>query len=347
MIRICNSLSNAGYKVSLIGRERKKSISLLNNSYHQKRLYCFFEKGKLFYVEYNLKLFIYLLFVKCDCICAIDLDTIVPVYLATAIRNKKRIYDAHELFCEMKEIVTRTKIYGFWKKIESVFVPKFTLGYTVNEPIAAEFKRMYGCNYTVVRNIAKQQKDTKTTTQKQKFILYQGAINEGRSFETIIPAMLQVNTQLILCGEGNFMDETKALVEKHQLGKKVIFKNLLTPESLRTITNNAYIGLTIFENKGLSNYYSLANRFFDYVNSYTPQVCVNYPVYAALNTKYKVALMIDDTDFKTISNAMNELLDDGVLWNEMHENCKLAAKEWNWENEEKILINFYSTQVFG
>src|ERR1700754_2716064 len=111
MIRICSSLTKAGYEVLLTGRKLKSSIALARQPFKQKRINCLFENGKLFYAEYNIRLLFYLLFKKMDCICAIDLDTILPCYFISKIKNKKRIYDAHELFCEMKEIVTRPGIY--------------------------------------------------------------------------------------------------------------------------------------------------------------------------------------------------------------------------------------------
>ena len=94
----------------------KASLPLSTQPFLQKRINCLFEKGKLFYAEYNIRLFFYLLFKKMDCIGAIDLDTILPGYSISKIKKVKRIYDAHELFCEMKEIATRPAIYKVWKK---------------------------------------------------------------------------------------------------------------------------------------------------------------------------------------------------------------------------------------
>src|SRR6266498_4961980 len=102
MIRICTSLSLAGYHVTLIGRKQKKSIRLQPERFYQKRLSCFFEKGKAFYVEYSLRLFLLLLFKRADLICAIDLDSIMPCYFVSKLKRSRRVYDAHELFCEMK-----------------------------------------------------------------------------------------------------------------------------------------------------------------------------------------------------------------------------------------------------
>ena len=48
MIRICTSLAKAGYKITLIGRKMKTSVPLIEQSFKQKRIRCFFEKGKLF-----------------------------------------------------------------------------------------------------------------------------------------------------------------------------------------------------------------------------------------------------------------------------------------------------------
>ena len=87
MQRICSTLSEAGFDVELIGRRRKNSLPLTQKSFVQKRLFCFFERSFLFYAEYNLRLFFYLLFRRTDLICAIDLDTILPAYYISKWRG--------------------------------------------------------------------------------------------------------------------------------------------------------------------------------------------------------------------------------------------------------------------
>lgn len=340
MIRICTSLANAGYNVTLVGRKLKASLPLTTQPFLQKRLFCFFEKGKLFYAEYNIRLFFFLLFKRMDCIGTIDLDTILPGYLISTIKKIKRVYDAHELFCEMKEIATRPAIYKAWKKIERYTVPKFTHGYTVNQPIADEFKKMYGVNYEVIRNIALL-REIKLTEKKEKFVLYQGAVNEGRSFETLIPAMKHVNCKLIICGDGNFMQQAQQLVKENNLQDKVIFKGKIKPDELRAITQQAYIGVTLFDDAGLSNYYSLANRFFDYLHAGIPQLCVNYPVYKEINDKYHIAALTDDTSEKNIVVVLNNLLANEVEYKMLQQNCLTARQALNWQQEEKKLIQFY------
>ncbi|MBS1975555.1 MAG: group 1 glycosyl transferase, partial [Bacteroidetes bacterium] len=114
---------------------------------------------------------------------------------------------------------------------------------------------------------------------------------------------------------------------------------------LKQYTKAAYIGVTLFENKGLSNYYSLANRFFDYINAMLPQLCVNYPAYKEINDEYKVAVLIDDLHADAIAKALNNLLEDDVLYHDLQNNCMKARKALNWQIEEQELIIFYN-QLF-
>jgi glycosyltransferase involved in cell wall biosynthesis len=344
MQRICTSLSQAGYDVVLVGIKNNRSISLENRPFLQRRLKCLFEKGKLHYAEYNLKLFAFLLFKRMDAICAIDLDTILPCLFISKIKKITRVYDAHELFCEMKEIVTRPAIYKVWKAIERYTVPKFPLGYTVNKPIADEFNKIYGVQYEVIRNMA-MLRDLLPITAAEKFILYQGAVNEGRCFETLIPAMKDVNCQLIICGDGNFMAQANNLVKEHKLEDKVIFRGKVPPDELRKITQQAYIGITLFDDHGLSNYYSLANRFFDYLHAGIPQLCVNYPVYNEMNKEVPIAVLIDETCSKNIAKELNNLLNNQVIYRLLQQNTIIVRQIYNWQQEEKKLVAFYKHHI--
>lgn len=345
MIRICSSLSKNGYEVLLVGRKFPGSIPLPQRPFRQYRLHCLFFKGFLSYAEFNIRLFFYLLFKKTDLLCAIDLDTIIPCYLVSKIKNTRRVYDAHELFCEMKEIVTRPVIHRCWKKIEKLFVPKFRNGYTVNGLIASEFHKMYGVGYETIRNLPVLAPVT-IPQKPERYILYQGAVNEGRCFETLIPAMKQVSVKLIICGDGNFMAQAGRLVRENQLENRIVFTGNLSPAALKTYTLNAFAGVNLIENTGLNNYYSLANRFFDYMHAGIPQICVNYPAYRSIIEEYPFAVLVNDTRAETLAAALNRLLDDESLYKTLQDHCLKAREMLNWNEEEKKLLSFYQ-QIFS
>ncbi len=340
MKRICTSLGMNGFSVSLIGRKLPNSLPLAKEIYTQYRLTCFFSTGKLFYIEYNIRLFLFLFFKKPDAICAIDLDTILPCYIISELKNIPRIYDAHELFTEMKEVVTRPVIKHFWMGIEKFSVPKFSFGYTVCESIAEVFHQRYAVKFKTIRNLPVKNSEVEVP-EREDFILYQGAVNESRGLEFLVPAMKMVDRKLIICGDGNFMSQLKILIHKNKLAEKIILKGMLKPNELKYYTNKAFIGISILENTGLNQYLSLQNKFFDYLNAGLPQVSMNFPEYRKINEQYEVAFLVDELDPKKIAEAINNLIDDKMKYNQLRNNCLLAREEFNWEKEEKKLIDFY------
>lgn len=344
MHRICTSLSKAGYEVTLVGFLRPTSVPIKKELYKQKRFRLFFLKGGLFYAEYNIRLLLYFLFKKMDAICAIDLDTILPCLTISKWKKIPRIYDAHELFTELKEVVSRPAIKRKWDKIEKHAVPQFEYGYTVAESIAEELNKKYRVNYKVIRNITLL-KETTVTDQPRDFILYQGAVNEARCLEYIIPAMKEVNSRLVICGDGNFMNQLKELIIQNNVQDKVELKGMVAPEELWKISLYAKIGLTIIENIGLNQYFSLPNKFFDYIHAGVPQIAMNYPEYERINKQFEVAVLLDSVEPKKIAGAINNLLDNAVLYSRLKDNCQKARQELNWQQEEKKLLEFYQSVI--
>jgi len=340
MERICGTLAEVGYEVLLVGRKLKTSLPLSGTKYSQQRIKCWFNKGRLFYSEFNIRLFFFLLFKKMDCICAIDLDTILPCYYISKLKGVKRIYDAHEYFSQLDEVVGRPKIYNFWHGIEKKMVPKFKTGYTVCDSLAEEFKKNYNANYKVVRNVPSLV-ESNEQVRSENVILYQGAVNKGRGLDKLALAFKNVNAKLWVCGNGNFMNEMRSVVQANGLSEKVIFFGMLPPEELKKKTAQAYIAVNPFERTGLNQYLSLSNKFFDYIHAGIPQVTMSYPEYKKINDQFKIAELIDDLVPETIANSINKILNDKELYLQLKQNCSAAKQELNWQNEKEKLVDFY------
>lgn len=341
MIRICSSLQNQGYDVLLIGKERPDSDPLFPQVFKTKRLKVKQTEGKLMYAIYWIKLFFYLLRTKTDAYCATDLDSIIPIYFASFFRRKKRVYDGHELFTEMKEVVTRPGVKKMWDWIEKTYLPKFEHGYTIGEAYAKYFKEKYNVNYQVVRNATILQEYKRIPTE-EKFILYQGAVNEGRCFEELIPAMQYVDYPLVICGRGNFYEEAQAMVKQLKLTDKVTFEGYIEPEQLKSYTQKAHVGITLFDGISLSNQLSMANRYFDYMHAGVPQICMKFPEYELVNAKYEIAYLIPDPPSPaSIAEGLNKLMSDDAYHQKLQANCQQAREVYNWQNETKTLIAFY------
>jgi len=338
MLRICQALTQAGFRISIIGFQKQQSLPVETKSYKEKRIPLFFKKGKLFYLEYNFKLFFYLMRNKFDVYCAIDLDTALPHYLASTWHKRPMVLDAHELYLGLPEIEHRPATKWLWSSLEKWIYPKIKKGYTVNKSIADWYNMEYGIDMEVVQNCP----DTSPLFgTKKTFILYQGALNEGRGLEELIEAMQWVNGHLKIAGSGEIDDQLKAIVKQYKLEGKVEFLGYLQPNALLKITQQAYIGVNLLKANSLNYYYSLANKFFDYMHAHIPQLSMNFPEYKRINEAHEIAVLLDDLKPKHISEQLNHLLKNKEVYSRLEKNCEAAKAVFNWENESKKLVNFY------
>ncbi|MEY4896694.1 MAG: hypothetical protein RL525_87, partial [Bacteroidota bacterium] len=144
MLRICTTLSAEGYEVALIGRQLTSSIPLQPQPYQQIRIkYLLFTTGKLFYLEYNLRLLFFLLFQSFDAICSIDLDTSIPGILISKIKGKPHLFDAHELFTHTPEVARRKFIQKIWESVQKFTFKHTNAAFTVGPAIAQYFEEKY------------------------------------------------------------------------------------------------------------------------------------------------------------------------------------------------------------
>ena len=348
MQRICATLAGNGYSVELVGRVLPHSIALEERPFRQRRLKCRFNKGFLFYLEFNLRLFGLLLRARYDAVCSVDLDTLPAGCMATLVRRKKRVFDAHEYFTEVPEVTHRPLVKWVWQTAARICLPFYRHAYTVGPALAAIFKEKYGMKFWVVRNMPLAAPDNgqvpEPRQQEPKILLYQGALNEARGIEQCLAALQQLESvELWLAGEGDLSARLRKLAADLDVQDKVRFLGYIKPADLPALTARAWLGLNVLENKGLSYYYSLANKFFDYVQAGVPVLTMDFPEYRALNGEYEVALLIERLTPAAIVNAVRYLQDNPEVYAQLKENTGLAAREWNWEKEEAAVLEIWAS----
>ncbi len=130
-----------GYKVTLIGRKLADSLSISIEDVKVVRFKLIFTKGPLFYMFFNIWLFFYLIFHKCNILLSNDLDTLFANYLAFRINKSKLVYDSHEYFTGVPEIQNRKLVKLIWEKIEYLCIPRINTMYTVNDSIAEIYRK--------------------------------------------------------------------------------------------------------------------------------------------------------------------------------------------------------------
>jgi len=341
MQKICATLAKSGWEVTLVGRKLPASVPLTSSGYSQKRLSCFFLKGKLFYLEYNIRLFFYLLFSKREVIGAVDADTLLPCFLVSKIRSLKLVFDAHEYFSEVPELAERPMTKKVWQWVEQTFIPAVKNKYTVSESLAAEFETKFNTSFEVIRNMPFKSL-SEPEFSDEKFILYQGALNEGRALEQLIVAMHHIPIKLKIAGEGDLSNALREFVIKEGLSSKVVFLGFVSPLELTKLTARAYLGYNLLTNKGLSYYYSLSNKFFDYLQACIPSINPDFPEYKKIIEQYQVGI-ICHPDSETIVAEVNRILANEHFYHNLQTECIRTRHLFTWENEADKLIKLYET----
>jgi hypothetical protein len=363
MQRICGSLAAAGYQVQLVGWQRPASLPLGPAPYAQHRLRGFFQRGKLFYFEYNLRLLLYLLGQRASLWACADLDAALPTWLRARLGGQPFVYDAHELFTDTPEVVGRPAVQRAWRWVENVIVPRAQLRYTVGPALARLFEARHpGCSFAVVRNVPATATEAPPAPLAAATpalgpapgpeaawpatLLYQGALNAGRGLEALLSALPQVSARLIICGEGDLSASLRQQAAALGLlaSGQVEFRGFVLPAELRRLTAQATVGIMLLENVGLSYYYSLANKFFDYVQAGIPQLCIDFPEYRALCQQHPVAELVPDLAPAALVAALERLLPGGrpgAYHQQLAAACQLARREWCWPREEQVLLALY------
>lgn len=343
--KVCTTLSTMDFDVVLIGRKLSNSLAISRN-YKTVRMKLLFNKGFLFYAEYNIRLFCKLFFIKKDILLSNDLDTLLPNFLISKIFNKKLVYDSHELFTEVPELVGRPKTQFIWKKIEKFILPKLKNCYTVSDSIANYYKKIYRSKFEVIRNVPYGIKDYSKShfpfnTVGKKIILYQGSVNLGRGIDLMVDAMeFLKNTIFIIIGEGDVLQEIKQKVNELRLKEKVKFLGKIPLIQLHQLTPLADLGISLEEDRGLNYKFALPNKLFDYIQAGVPVLVSDLPEMRMIVEKYNIGLILYDRSPKNLAKLITEMFyKEKISW---QNSLDVANKELNWEKESVKLKTIFS-----
>jgi glycosyltransferase involved in cell wall biosynthesis len=367
--RTCRTLVKSGYEVLLVGRRLRHSKTLAPRPYRMHRLRLLFDKGPLFYAEYNTVLFFFLVFHRCDLLVSNDLDTLPANRLAWKIKSlcaKRRtadcklptvagtvrhLHDCHEYFRGMPELNGRKTVVRIWKWIEDRIFPKLQLVVAVNESVAGLYAQEYGVPVRVVRNMpfrrsvpVPAEKTIPGAGAGRRIILYQGAVNIDRGLEEAILAMEFVKTEavLVIAGIGDIFEQLSGLITERNLTERVILLGEVPFQELHQFTLQADLGLSIEKDVSINYHYCLPNKFLDYIQARVPVLVSPFPEMKQIVDRYQIGDFITSHDPALLAAQFDAMLNDGKRLGFYKKNLAVAAEELCWEREESVLVRMLS-----
>lgn len=301
-----------------------------------------FNKGFLFYAEYNFRLFFLLLFSKKDILLSNDVDTLLANYFVSKIQGVKLVFDSHELFSEVPELVDKPSVKKFWQRIENWIIPKLKHNYTVCKSIAKYYNYNYNSDFKIIKNLPLE-KEIKVSsfpfkTDYKKVVLYQGSVNIGRGIELMIETIKHLpNYIFVIAGSGDILEDLQKKVTDLQLENQVKFLGRLQPNELQKITPLADIGISLEEDLGLNYRFALPNKIFDYIQAEVPVLVSDLPEMKQIVLAYKAGEIVVNRNPKELAKQIEKMLEK-----DFSNPLKEAKLELIWEQQEKELINIFN-----
>ena len=339
--KVAYSLINAGFLVVLLGAVSKDSNQLPNRPYVCRRFNMIFKKGVLFYSEFNIRLLFYLLTQRCDIYLSNDLDTLLANFVASKFKSVKLIYDSHELFSELPELLNRPLVQAIWRYIEKYLLKRIKYSYTVSHSIAKYYRNKYGIQMSVIANLPKLKPSAHSLIKKNdKIIIYQGAVNKDRGIKLMIDVMQYIDARLYILGGGDLLDEMIHYTKKMNLVDKIVFFGKLPFEELFDITKKAHLGLSFEIDSCLAYRYALPNKIFDYIHAEIPILVSPLPEFKNILDSHNVGQVLKSRDVRIVSDQINEILSvDKQKW---LPNLLEAKQQYCWEKQEDKLLSFFN-----
>lgn len=337
IIKTCDCFNELGYDILLIGRKLKNSPPL-SRPYKIKRWKLFFNSGFLFYAELNIRLLLKLLVSKKTMLYANDLDTLLANYIGSILSRVPLVYDSHEYFTEVPELVNQPTVKRFWENIEATIFPKLKYAITVNEEIAEIYSKKYGVHVRVIKNVPKKIMNYKEedSSSRDKIIIYQGALNKGRGLELLIDSMTFLEGfKLFIAGDGYLVMDLKSKVTALKLSDRIQFLGRIDPKDLYNYSSKAAIGVSLEEDLGLNYRYSLPNKVFDYIQCRVPIIASNLPVTKSLVEQYHVGEILIDRNPNSLAHMIKHVYQNSSNYSQ---GLNHAARRYNWNSEKTKLI---------
>jgi glycosyltransferase involved in cell wall biosynthesis len=353
--KVSLTLQEAGYDVVLIGTRRRNSLPLASRSYPTRRIPLIFQKGLLFFAEFNLRLFFRLLFTKGDIFLGNDLDAIGAVWLAGTLRRKPVVYDTHEYYLGMPELDGRPRVKKVWQFIEAFVFPRLRYIYTICDSFRDLYYKDYGKTLGVVRNVPYRKaadidvplpKDLEEKLPKDKFfLLFQGAgINPERGVEELVLAMPLLDParfHLVIIGGGENWEKIVGMVKDKALTDRITLIPKIPFEQLRSVTRRAHLGLSLDKPNNINHIYGLPNKIFDYLHSGVPVLVSRLVELEKIVDTYDVGDFIDNHEPGHIAAKILAIsIDPGRLAQWKH-NTARVREELNWECESRVVVNIF------
>ncbi|TEU22667.1 MAG: glycosyltransferase [Anaerolineales bacterium] len=291
---------------------------------------------------------------RADVYHAHDLNTLLPALIAARINKAKIVYDSHELWIELYPRCAVAWQKRVWQTLERWCIKRVDRVIGINASIAAYMAQLYDvptptvvrncCEYVEVEKGENLLRETLHIENGTKIVLFIGGITANKGIEEGIKAMGHIdNCVFVIMGfDHGFREQFRQLARDVGVENRVKFAPPVPPDQVVRWAASADIGLVCIRGKGLSYYYSVAQKLWECLMAELPVVVNDLPEMRQLVEHYQVGLVIEqEMRPEAIAAAIRKLIGEERLYRRLQKNTQRLKRECNWENEAAKLLEVY------
>jgi glycosyltransferase involved in cell wall biosynthesis len=348
------SLQNAGYKVQVVALHEdplEEYEQVQNISVHRVKL-----KSRRWSKQKAVQLLKYIELVyqvvkqyqgsdilHCNDLNALPIGVFIKKFFN---RDAKVVYDAHEYETELNNLKGTQKKLATW--LERRLIKYVDSVITVSDAIANEYVKLYDIEKPVLvlntppyKEIKKKNifRETLGIKENQIIFLYQGGLSKGRGIEILLETFKTIdneNAVIVFMGYGPLESLIQATSKEY---KNIYFHEAVAPDILLDYTSSADFGFLFYENTCLNHYYCSPNKMFEYLMAEIPVIVSNLYEMKRLVELNKIGTVAKENTLNGLKKAIEEavILDK----NKLKENIQKLKMIYNWEEQEKVLLEVY------
>jgi len=273
---------------------------------------------------------------------------LIPAGLKLIKSGKKVIYDVHEdvprqiLSKHWIPVFVRKKISRIFEKYEDRAASKLSSIITATDVIRDRFivNNKHCCSVKNYPDLNEFPSPGPFKDRKNE-IVYIGSITRVRGVFEMVRSLKWVDTQFNLAGDFQPVSIHEE-IEKLPGWEKVNELGNVYREQARILLDRSRVGLVTLH--PIVNYLdALPVKMFEYMAAGIPVVTSDFKLYKHIIESDNCGICVDPLNPQQIADAINYLLNNEEVAEEMGKNGRRAVEEkYNWESEGKKLIEFYN-----
>lgn len=283
-----------------------------------------------------------------------DLESLLAAYISGILCNSKVIFDAHEM--ASKQGYPTETVNKLWRRLEDWMIPNVDVVILSNKFRAMHYSMLYKLQQppVIIHNYAPEYvldkndlvRQTLNIDTSKKVVLYHGSLMAGRCLEQLLEASVhwRSDAALVLIGMKNdfYYDVLQPIWTRLELERKVYFLDYIDTDLLGKYIQSADIGIVIYKNTNLNNYYCAPSKLYEYIQADIPIAGCDFPEVTSVLDDVFIGFKFNSEDPLSIANAVDMVIDQ-INQNKtlFRDNLKRARYLFDYKSELYKYISLF------